>query len=114
MKNSKKIFENKDLVIFYYNGDTNIAIRLIDKELKKRGILISTKTRDEILQQKDIIISHKIAISLSSNKIYIAPICNISMPKDFKEKCRILQIPKNIRAYLYENSINIDEIVKEN
>jgi tRNA(Ile)-lysidine synthase len=114
MQNSKKIYEYKQLVIYKYNGDENIAIRLIDKELKQRGVLISSKTRDEILQQKQITISHKIAISLTPNKIYIAPICNKVMPKDFKNRCRVLSIPQNIRAYLYENNINIDEIVKEN
>lgn len=40
------------LSIYTYNGDSNIAIRIIDKELKTRGIIISKATRDEILEKK--------------------------------------------------------------
>ncbi len=89
------------LTIFDWNGyDENIAIRLIDKELKHRGILISSATRDEILVQKEIIISDKIAISITPYQIWIAPKCDVKMDKKFKEKCRINNIPHNMRSYL--------------
>ena len=80
--------------------DENMTIRLIDKELKKRGILISKATRDEILRQKEIIISDKIAISITNTKIWIAPKYDLNMTKRFKEQCRKDKIPKNIRGYL--------------
>ncbi len=90
-----------DLTIFDWNvDDENIAIRLIDRELKRRGILISKATRDEILSQKEIIISDKIAISITPYQIWIAPKCDKKMKKEFKEKCRINNIPNNMRSYL--------------
>jgi len=49
---------------------------------------------------KEVVVSHKIAISICENKIYIAPYLTKKMDKRFKEKCRIRKIPKNIRAYL--------------
>ncbi|MEA3384654.1 MAG: tRNA lysidine(34) synthetase TilS [Campylobacterota bacterium] len=88
------------LSIYKFNGDNNIAIRIIDKEIKKRGILISKATRDEIIKQKEIVISNKIAVSIYQNFIYISPYLTTNMDKKFKEKCRINKIPKNIRAYL--------------
>lgn len=95
---TKKEFEQ--LVIYEYNKDLNIAIRIIDKELKSRGVIISKATRDEILQNKEVVIAHKIAISILNNTIYIAPYTQNKMTKKFKERCRVHKIPKNIRGYL--------------
>ena len=97
-----KSFIEKELSIYEFNRDENIAIRLIDQDLKKRGILISKNTRDEILKQKEIIIQDKIAVSIIDNKIYIAPKIDITMDKKFKEKARVKKIPKNIRPYLFK------------
>ena len=103
---NKSLFSNiekstyEELNIYKFSGDLNIAIRLIDKDLKKRGIIISKGTRDEILSQKEIVISNKISVSIDNNSIYIAPYLNSPMDKKFKEKCRINNIPKNIRPYL--------------
>ncbi len=93
-------YKKDELIIFDWTGDSNIAIRLIDKELKKRGILISKATRDEILSQKEIIISDKIAVAITEHQIWIAPKCNSTMTKKFKEKCRVNKIPKIMRSYL--------------
>jgi tRNA(Ile)-lysidine synthase len=90
-----------DLHIYEFNGDLNIAIKLIDKDLKEKGILLSKKTRDEILSTLQIVVSHKYAISIENNTIFIAPFVKSSMDKKFKENCRIRKIPPNIRGYLY-------------
>jgi tRNA(Ile)-lysidine synthase len=102
--------ELEELKIFNFIGDDNIAIRIIDKELKLRGILISKATRDEILIQREIIISNKIAIAITQDKIWIAPKCDITMSKDFKERCRIKKIPKNMRSYLFTINYNLQDI----
>ncbi|MBL6970333.1 MAG: tRNA lysidine(34) synthetase TilS [Campylobacterales bacterium] len=81
--------------------DDNQTIRVIDKELKKRGVIISKATRDEILLQKQTVVSHKIAIALDNNKIWIAPYIKSSMTKEFKEYCRIKKIPSNLRGYIF-------------
>jgi tRNA(Ile)-lysidine synthase len=89
-------------------NDINIMMRFIDSELKQRGILISKDTRDEIKLQKSIVVSHKIAIEIVDEKVWIAPSYNITMDKKFKEKCRIEKIPTNIRSYLF--SLNIEKL----
>ncbi len=96
-----QFYELEELKIFDFIGDDNLIIRIIDKELKLRGILISSATRDEILSQREIMISDKIAIAITDTQIWIAPKCDETMPKDFKEKCRINKIPKNMRSYLF-------------
>jgi len=90
----------EELTIYSFDNDLNIAIRIIDKDLKKRGIIISKATRDEIVEKKEIVISHKFSVAITQDKIFIAPYVDINMDKSFKEKCRINKIPKNIRSYL--------------
>lgn len=104
--NYAPLLKQEELEIFKSYNNDNLNIRLIDKSLKKRGFIISKKTRDEILDKKELVISHKIAISLTKDFIYIATLSKIDMDKKFKDLCRRLKIPKNIRAYLYE--INFD------
>ncbi len=82
--------------------NNNQIIRVIDKELKKRGVIISKATRDNILLEKEITVSHKIAISFDSHKLWIAPYIKATMTKEFKEYCRIKKIPANIRGYLFK------------
>jgi tRNA(Ile)-lysidine synthase len=89
----------------------NLNIRFIDISLKKRGILLSKAQRDEILKQKELTISHKINISILENYIYIAPVCNEIMDKKFKELCRLKNIPKNIRSYIFKNNIDLNELI---
>lgn len=90
----------EELSIYAFDGDLNVGIRIIDKELKTRAIMISQATREEIIEKKELVVSHKVAVSITSGNIYIAPHIKIKMGKKFKEKCRINNIPKNIRPYL--------------
>jgi tRNA(Ile)-lysidine synthase len=95
-----KILE--ELHLYTFNKDLNIAIKLIDSDLKKRGVLLSKNTRDEILTKKQVVVSHKFAVAIQKDTIFIAPYNkNITMDKSFKESCRIKKIPANIRGYLY-------------
>ena len=101
----------EELEIFLNQKDDNLNIRTIDLSLKKRGILLSSAQRNEILKQKELTISHKINISILENLIWIAPNCNEIMDKKFKELCRIKNIPKNIRNYIFKNNIDLNELI---
>lgn len=102
----KPIIEIQEFELFKNLGDENLNIKLIDKSLKRRGILLTKAQRDEILNKKELTISHKINISISNEYIFISPKSKVIMDKKFKEICRILKIPKNIRSYLFEKNIN--------
>ena len=110
--NKHALFKEKDLEIFKNLNDDNLNIRIIDSSLKKRGLLLSKKQRDEILKQKNLVVSHVFSISIEENYIFIAKEIKQSMPKEFKEKCRVLKIPSNIRAYLYKENISLENIIK--
>ncbi|MFA6740079.1 MAG: tRNA lysidine(34) synthetase TilS [Arcobacteraceae bacterium] len=101
----------KELEIFLNQNDDNLNIRTIDLNLKKRGILLSNAQRNEILKQKEITISHKINISIQENYIWINPNCNEIIDKKYKELYRINKIPKNMRAYIFREKIDLEELV---
>ena len=97
----------EELEIFLNQKDDNLNIRTIDLSLKKRGVLLSSAQRNEILKQKEITISHKINISILENYIWIAPNCSETIDKKSKEKYRTNKIPKNIRAYIFSKNIDL-------
>ncbi|HIP13199.1 MAG TPA: tRNA lysidine(34) synthetase TilS [Arcobacter sp.] len=102
LNNLYKSFTYQDIHIAKFKiYDENIMVRFIDKTIKKMGLIISKSTRDEIIRQKEIIISDKISVSIVNETIYISPFIDKNMDKKFKEKCRVLKIPKNIRPYLF-------------
>lgn len=105
------ILKIEDLEIFKVSSDDNINIRTIDINLKKRGVLLSKASRNEILRQKEIVISHKISVCIGNDLIYIAPFSKSKMDKKFKEKCRLNKIPKNVRVYLYDKNIDPKDLV---
>lgn len=107
----KAILKIDELEVFKAVDDDNINIRTIDINLKKRGVLLSKASRNEILRQKEIVISHKISVCISNDLIYIAPFSKSKMDKKFKEKCRLNKIPKNVRVYLYDKNIDPKDLV---
>ncbi|MCG3668929.1 tRNA lysidine(34) synthetase TilS [Aliarcobacter butzleri] len=104
-----KVFH--ELEIYQNQKDNNLNIRIIDNSLKKRGFLLSSAQRDEIIKQKEITVSHKINISIKEDLIWICPNVSSIMDKKFKETCRINKIPKNVRNYIYYKKIDMKELV---
>ncbi|RXJ98576.1 tRNA lysidine(34) synthetase TilS [Arcobacter sp. CECT 8986] len=106
--NFTEIFKDKELSIFQKVDDNNINIKVIDKHLKKIGILISKAQREEIIKQKESVISNRIVICLLDKYIWICPYIKEPMEKEFKEYCRKNRIPKLCRSYIYKENIKID------
>lgn len=107
--NYEAVFKEKELEIFDHIQDKNLTIRIIDAALKQRGYLLSHAQRNEIFKQKECVID-RFAIALTPHYIWIAPVSSIKMDKSFKEQCRIMSIPKKIRAYLFEKSIELEKL----
>ncbi len=108
---NKSIKKIEDLEIFLNQNDDNLNIRTIDLSLKRRGILLSNAQRNEIIEQKELTISHKINISICKDYIWIAPINKSVMDKNFKDNCRINNIPRNIRAYISYKKIDLKDLM---
>lgn len=100
------IIKQIDKLYILKNSNNDIEnLRAIDKIIKKLGLIISTKQRSEILRQKEIVISGKIAVCINDKEIFISPYLKPIMSKEFKQKARVLKIPPKIRGYIWHKNI---------
>jgi tRNA(Ile)-lysidine synthase len=82
----------------------------IDKELKRRGYILSHLQRQEIEANSSIIISKRFAIEQKGDLAFIAPYMTATMDKSFKEACRTKHIPTKIRPYLFNSDIDLSDL----
>jgi tRNA(Ile)-lysidine synthase len=106
----RELFHHKELYILGYQSSMLVVVRLVDKYLKILGYLLSKEQRQELLKASSVVIGGIWAVEIQEKYIYIAPYKKMVMPKKFKEACRILKIPSKIRAYLYLEGLNIEDI----
>jgi len=100
-----KIKKIKELYIIQKDSSDLKNIRAIDKVLKELGVLLTSKSREEILRTENCVISHKIAVIFNDDLIFVAPYIKTVMPKSFKEECRKKKIPPKIRGYIYQSNL---------
>ncbi len=98
--NIEILFHKKDFYILKKQDSDIENIRIIDKIVKKFGIVLSQKTKEEVLKQKESVISHKIVVAIDEKYIYIAPYVKNILSKEEKELFRKHKIPSKIRFYL--------------
>ena len=110
-KGYKEVFHYKEMYVLTYQENALIT-RLVDKYLKILGYLLSGNQRKELKNNSSIVFGGLWAVEIKENAIYIAPYLKISMPKKFKEACRVVKIPSKIRAYLYQEELNPKELLK--
>ncbi|NOX16316.1 MAG: tRNA lysidine(34) synthetase TilS [Epsilonproteobacteria bacterium] len=97
----------KKLFILKRNKVDLKNIRQIDKVAKRLGILMSKAQREEIIKTQDCVVGRKISVVFVKDLIYISPFYKaVSMPKKFKELCRVKKIPSKIRPYIYKEDID--------
>jgi len=118
LRNDKKRLE-KDFEVVYSQEDLKIIklhslsakVKASDLALKELGYLLSASQRLEIEKEKSLVIGGKWAVELQDDTLYIAPYLTADMPKEFKEKCRVLKVPQKIRAYCFSEKINIQNLM---
>ncbi len=77
-----------------------------DVTLKQLGYLLSAAQREEIDKEDSLVIGGKWAVAYQEGLLYIAPYLTTDMPKHFKERCRVNNIPSKIRPYLFDAQID--------
>jgi len=100
------IYSEKDLRVLKLYINT-AKIKAVDLALKELGYLLSAAQRQEIEKEDALVIGGKWAIEVQDDHLYISPYVTTDMPKQFKEKCRVLKVPNKIRAYCFQEKINI-------
>ena len=84
-----------------------LKAKAADLALKSLGYLLSAAQRQEIANEKSLVVGRKWVVEYQNDLLYICPHRTVDMPKDFKERCRIAKIPAKIRPYLFEEGIDI-------
>ncbi len=102
LKNGIEIESFNDLYFFDKHENDRINIFYIDRILKRNGYIISSGQRDEIINNREVVVAGEWVVAIGNNVVYISPYRNHIMTKDFKESCRIRRIPQLVRPYLYE------------
>lgn len=103
------IFKQKELVIAKIK-DISYMAKATDLILKELGYLMSSKQREEIGKNKNLVIGGLWSVGLSSDMLFVAPYKKTVLPKEFKELCRIKHIPPLVRGYIYDENINLEPI----
>jgi tRNA(Ile)-lysidine synthase len=95
--------ENREKLYFFKKSDNDrVDIFYIDKILKRNGYILSSKQREEILKDREVVVGGDWVIALTKERVYISPYIQIVMTKDFREKCRIQRVPNLIRPYIFK------------
>ena len=100
----KELFHQRELFVIGYKYPYQVP-RVVDQYLKKLGYLLSASQREELKYENSIVFGGEWAVEVTENRIFIAPYSTKSMPKKFKEMCRVAKIPSKIRPYLFREEI---------
>ena len=107
-----KIKEMGELTLIH-SPHTRVQLYYIDKDLKKRGYILSHAQRLEIQKNNSLVISNRFVIEIVDTLVYITPSLTIPMEKSFKESCRLAHLPKKIRPFLYQEKMDIGSFKQE-
>lgn len=96
-----------DLTYFKSLKKPRADIFIIDKILKSKLYMLSANERELLKDVSTLVVGRKFLISNNKDFIFIAPYSKddsyVTMPHEFKEKCRILKIEPKLRPFLYKN-----------
>jgi len=107
--NFELIYSQKELRVIKLHASSAKA-KAADLALKELGYLLSASQRKEVENEESLVIGGKWTVTLQDNLLYIAPYLTTDMPKKFKETCRLIKTPSKIRAYCFEENIDIESL----
>lgn len=112
MDEDKKLLQEECSVVtegamscFVKPSSHRAALVCIDKELKKKGYLLSAFEKEQLKKGENTIVGRRFLIAFHAQLVCITPYSDDkpTLPKKFKEECRKLAIEPKLRAFLYEN-----------
>ena len=81
--------------------------RAADLQLKELGYLLSGRERRLITPGCSVVIGRAWAVEVRKRRLFIAPyLQEITLPKAYREACRVAGIPPKVRPWLYQEGID--------
>ncbi|UFS63101.1 tRNA lysidine(34) synthetase TilS [Sulfurimonas sp. HSL-3221] len=101
--------------ILMYTGQQERAalMRAVDRWLKQRGYLLRQGEKERMMTENDLVIGRRYALSITPQCTLVTPLTARTMPKDFREECRVLGIGANVRPYLCTNEEYFNAVKRE-
>ena len=98
-----EVFKEGEMSCFYAPASHRATLLCIDKELKKRGYLLSGFEKQELKSRANSIVGRRYLIVFHSQLVCITPYSDTkpTLPKKFKEECRKLAIEPKLRPFFY-------------
>ncbi|MEA3370928.1 MAG: tRNA lysidine(34) synthetase TilS [Campylobacterota bacterium] len=90
----------------YFKSSKNIRndIFTLDKYLKSKQYMLSANERELLKNETTLVVGRKFVVNQEFDFVFIAPFTEFKvMPKEFKEKMRLLKIEPKLRTYLFDN-----------
>jgi tRNA(Ile)-lysidine synthase len=90
---------------FFDRTDPHRDLRLVDRVVKRLGVVMSEAQRREVVNQNfSVVVGGKVAVDTNGRKIFIAPFVKIPLGR-WRERCRVLKIPPKVRGYLVKEGL---------
>ncbi len=80
------------------------SVIAVDRLLKALGFLMRQGDKEMLKTADEHVVGRQYVVSFHPNYCFVAPYLADEMPKAFREKCRLLNVPKKLRPYLYTNT----------
>jgi tRNA(Ile)-lysidine synthase len=106
-----KVNSVQELFYFEYPASRRSAIVTVDRLLKEQGFLMRQGDKETLKTVEEHVVGRQYVVSFHSHYCFIAPYLAYEMSKEFKEKCRLLKVPRKLRPYLYKNKDAFDTVV---
>ncbi len=94
----------EDMAFFYTTSNKRAQIVALDRYFKKIGHLLTKNERFLLETKQEVIISRRYVVAFFDDFVCITPfVQNVTLPKEFKEECRVLKINQKQRAFFFLN-----------
>lgn len=101
----------QELYYFKRPASRRSAIIKIDRILKEQGFLMRQGDKESLKTEDEHVVGRQFVVSIHPYYCFVAPYLAYDMSKDFKEKCRLLKVPRKLRPYLFRNEEAFDVVV---
>lgn len=92
--------------LYYFDrpASRRSSVIAIDRLLKALGFLMRQGDKEILKNADEHVVGRRYVVSFHPDYCFVAPYLTDEMPKAFKEKCRLLNVPQKLRPYLYTDT----------
>lgn len=86
------------------------TMRAVDTWLKQQGYLMRQGEKERLLDENDLVIGRRYAISIRPECTLVTPLSRARISKSFSEACRVIGIGAKVRPYLFTQPARFEQV----